>query len=556
MTKKKLLSGNSGTETEPELQKTRKSSKKQARIIHKLEDGFTKQRVIPDSTKIRTIATGSNSRIKMQLSGTSTQPVDSLRSKITPLDDKVCFNQEEVSGMKVEFPIALFCPKEAASILPGMVFNGAELLEKGQFVPEGTGQRKAITLRARCTSILKNTAAEVIPQVGEDFGEQLSAASGNLVHSSNFISLSPDKEVVCQSVETTIEDFLSVKTAPSIFFMDHSGANRFNLTSPKKNYYYLFSFRQKYLEINAGKLTSADDIFAENTGMQPEWYYIEQVDYGRMLHIVFESNISLQKFAATSAGVLSWEKFSSQISAEPDDSSMLRQISVQVQSGGEVSNFESNPKLIKTAVETYFAEPVNGLKLVPISFHVTDLWGNAISLKTEAIFRQKNFIHSKKLRVGLKSVTVLAAAGEWEPGYYEQLYGGISVYVFNDRQKVVLADGKEMPSYLESLNPPTTKIRFGAGEQPLRLKPGMTLDQTSSVLNSKSVNLTVENLHYRIEIHPNAKEEDTSTLQFTKHTDSFNKTVGQLLHEGIVEKTLFFNEGRSQVEVTVEISAY
>src|SRR5690606_8240254 len=127
------------------------------------------------------------------------------------------------------------------------------------------------------------------------------------------------------------------------------------------------------------------------------------------------------------------------------------------------------------------------------SSDLTDMEGNRLSLKTEAFLKQKNCLRTNKLRVGINSISVLQS--DDSENSYGQLFGSLSIYVYNDRQKVILADGREMPAYLESLNPPTTNIRYGAGEHPLRLKGGTKVHHSNPISTAKYVNLRVEKLH-------------------------------------------------------------
>lgn len=554
MTKKNLLTENSGPEAEPESGKKRTNSKKHVRSSENSANGITKLKGKPNYSKIRTITTRHNTRIRLQLSTMFAQPNVKLKSNISSLNEKTCFNCEEVTGVTVEYPIMVCQSAEASNILPGAVFSANDILERGKFVYHGMRQRKALTLKTVGSDGLKYTSEEVVPTVKEDFRQQLTSAAARLTDFSNCISSKPYVMADSQSAETTIEDFLTFKMAPSRFFIDESGAPSLNLTSPKKNYYYLFTFRQKFMTVSAGKLNGPDDIFTYPTERQPDWFYFEEVEYGRLLHIIFESNIRLDNFCKTANGALNWHKFNSGIAAEPSDSNLIKQISVKVHAGGGVPNPETDPKKIKAAVDDYFTEPVSEFQIVPLSFKATDMEGNRLSLKTEAFLKQKNCLRTNKLRVGIKSISVLQS--DASENSYGQLFGSLSIYVYNDRHKVILADGREMPAYLESLNPPTTKIRYGAGEHPLRLKAGTTLNRTNPILNNKYVNLTVENLHYRIKIYATGREEENLPSRDWKQTDEFDKTVGQILHEGILEKTLFFNEGNSQVELTIDINPY
>ncbi len=546
MTKKNIIAEEAGTKADPELSQKRKITIKQERKRVSTTNKEAKSASKVSCTKIRTLPMRNGNKIRMQFTTQFLQPSDSLKSKIKFLNEKIFYSEEEVGGTKLENPVAVSDPADCANLIPGTLFTGNELLEYGRIeIPEFTGH-KTVTLRARRSNSGKITESKIVQVNGNNFREEVTAAISQLINSSEFPDDVPETHL--QSAESTIEDFLKLKTAPSSFFMDATDANSTFSTASAANYFYLFSFRQNYVNISGHPSV---DSLAEKIRARDDCFFIEEVEYGRQLLIIFESHIRLDKFGITPTGTLNWEKFCSRLSAEPEDSNLLRQISLRVHAAGKPTYIETDAKKAKATVDEYFSGSFQEFPLIPVSLRISDLEGKPVCLKTEVFIRQKNGFTTRKIRVSIKSITLLPS--EDAVRSYEQLSGCLCIYIYNDKNRVMLADGKEMPSYLESLNPPTTRIRYGSTELPLNLKPGLTLDHSSSVLNCKPVSLVVDNLQYRIKIYPAGSNADGFTGVSGKQTDRFDKTIRELIQEGILEKTLFFNEGNSQVEVTVNI---
>ncbi len=547
MKKNQILEG-AGTEPDPEVSQKRKTTIKQEHIRASATKKEAKSGSKVSCTKIKTLAMRSGNKVRMQFTTQFLQPTDSLKSKIKFLNEKMHYSEEEAGGTKLENPVVISDPVDGANLIPGTLFSGNELLEHGRIeFPEIT-EPKTVTLRASRTTNSKIAERKIVQINGNNFREEVRAAIAQLIKLSEFDDV-PEKQL--QSAESTTVDFLKLKTLPSSFFMDATDAKSTVSTASAAKYFYMFFFRQNYLNISG---QPSLDFPSEKIQSRADSFYIEEVEYGRQLLLIFESHIRLDKFGISPTGTLNWEKFCSAISSEPEDSNLLKQLSLHVKAAGKPAYMETDARKAKAAVDEYFYTSFHELPPVPVSFRISDLQGKPVCLKTEVFIRQKNGLGSRKIRVSIKSITLLPA--EDSVLSYEQLSGCICIYIYNDKNRVMLADGKEMPSYLQSINPPTTRIRFTDGEQPLVLKPGATLDHSSSVLNCKPVSLAVDNLHYRIKIYPTGSNGDGLTGPLGKRSDSFDKTVRELIQEGILEKTLFFNEGNSQVEVTVNIIPY
>lgn len=546
MMKKNLIREGAGTETDPELSQKRKTTIKQERIRGSAIKKEAKSGSKVSCTKIRTLSMRNGNRIRMQFTTQFLQPTDSLKSKIKFLNEKMFYSEEEAGGTKLENPVAVSDPADGANLIPGTLFSGNELLERGRIESPEMTEHKTVILRASRSNSSKIAERKIVQVNGNDFREEVRAAIAQLINPCGFSENLPEKQL--QSAESTTEDFLKLKVAPSSYFMDVSSANNTVSNAQAANYFYMFFFTQNYMNISG---QPSLDFLTENIQLPSDCFYIDEVEYGRQLLIIFESPIRLDKIGMSPSGTLNWEKFCSALSAEPDDSNLIRQISLRVHGSGKSAYMETDVRKAKAAVDEYFAVPMPDCPPVPVSFRISDLQGKPVGLKTEVLIRQKNSLPTRKIRVSIKSITLLPAEDSLIS--YEELSGCICIYVYNDKNRVMLSDGKEMPSYLESLNPPTIRIRYGNADLPLRLKPGTTLNQSSSVLNSKPVNLSVDNLQYRIKIYPSGSKGEGITSQQDKRHDSFDKTVGQIIQEGILEKTLFFNEGNSQVEVTVNI---
>jgi len=499
-----------------------------------------------------------NGKVTVQLlGGTGLKHKDAIKLNRRKLDESLCFSLEEIKGMKIESPIVISDPTNSSNILPGAVFDGESLLNTGKFVYQKMKFRHPVTLRTPPSNIVKNTASKAIPSPGEDLTAKLGNATAALINSSNFISgSSPNKEAELKTVATTVQDYLNLKIASSAFFMGISGENNFSYSSSEKSYMYLFTFQQKCLDVIADQISNPTNVFTDPTGWNNNWFYIEQVEYGRRLHILVKSYKKLETYMGKQAGELNWGIVGGKFSVEEKESNLFKEITIEALALGGAPFTETDPKKIDAAIKKYFAVPYNKYNIVPLTFTITTLNGIPASLITEAFLDGKNCLKTNNVRVYIKEINAVVI-DDGASDVSEQLYGGINIFLYNENKKVVALDGKtEIKKVKTFPQLPTTYIAYGTEDHPIRVKYNSLYNEQSSVLANKFVDLTVLNLDYQIEIRPGMKEEDDFTDDVLKNqSGNFKMSLRNMLLEGIFSKTFFFNDGKTEIELTVGISA-
>lgn len=505
-------------------------------------------------TKKHTIGLKSG-KITVQIAGGYGSAKDGIKHNVSKLNDAKCFSKEEVSGMRIESPIKIADPSKASEILPGMVFNATKLLTSGKFTYEKVKVRKPVNLRIPASNIIKNTNASAVPEAGKDITGKLGEATRKLISSGNFNSnAQPNEASEVMALSTTLEDYLKLNIATSGFFMGISGENNFSFSSSTKGYHHLFTFEQKCVNVIADQAEGPKALFTDDGGWDTDWFYIKEVQYGRRLHIVVNSQKRLETYMGQHKGELNWGVVGGKFSVEEKTSSLFKETSIEVKAQGGAPFTETDPKKIAAAIDNYFKVPYSKYQVVPISFTITRLSGSDASLITEAFLDGKNCLNANKVRVKIKEINV-KIDDDGADDRSEQLFGQLNVYLYNDAKKLVLLDGKTSLPKIKNVEIPSGIISYGKEDAPLRVKRGRPLTEDSSALKNKYVDLSIQNLDYEIKLVPVMKEEDDFTDDvFNNQSGNYKKSIRTMLLEGSNVKTFLFTDGKSEVEFTIEIT--
>ena len=506
-------------------------------------------------SKSKTISTKTGKISVQFLGGFPVEAKNAIKHTTAKLTEASCFSKEEIKGRKIENPIIIADPSNASNILPGAVFSSNSLLNTGRFVYQKVKQRKPLNLSIPPSNIVKTTYKSIDIKPGEDSTLKIGQATAQLISSNNFNkNASPNEKSEAETIITTIEDYLSLNIATSGFFMGISGENNFNFTSSEKRYYYLFTFEQECVEVSASQIESKNDLFTDQSNWGTDWFYISSVIYGRRLHVLVNSYRKLETFVGQHKGELNWGVLGGKFSVEEKTSNLFSEITIEAKAQGGAPFTERDPKKIDAAIKKYFEVPYDKYNIVPLAYSITNLSGTPAGLFTEAFLDEKNCLKTEKIRVQLSSI-VLVQDDDGASDGSEQLYGKIAIFLYNDKKKKMLADGKTELKNIGGIDLPTGMITYGSEDSPLRVKKVSKFNKEHPALKNKYVDLTIKNLDYSIKLVPGMKEEDDfGDDTFKNQSGIFQTSIRNMLLNGENGKTFYFTHQKSEVMLTVEIT--
>lgn len=471
-------------------------------------------------------------------------PQKGISSKISNLgkDHPMCLTREQVSGMDIDTNIIVSNPENMTNLIPGNVISGSDFLNGGNLVFQEIKNRKSVTFTAS-SNLVKNKISEAKSSQGVDITPKIAKAVHDLTKPGNLSGM-PNVESNSEVSISTMYDSMSVQVGASGFFMGFAAEDEFKFSSEKYNYMYVFKFEQKCMSVRANQISNPSDLFFNPENSKGNWYYVNEVTYGRRLYIILETEFSLESYSNDFKGSWNWGVVGAELNQKTSGKSFTSFTNIRAVSQGGQPVAISDPKKVQNEIDKYFKKSYSEIDIVPLEFRLSDLYGQPISLVTEAFLDGNNCLKAKKIRIRIKELNCLVAD---DGGSNEQLYGSVGVMLFDEKGvPKMIGKNKGIPF-------PVASIVYAKESAPIVLYKGKPLTEKDPALKDKHITLNIKNLDYKLAIIPSMKEEDDFTDDEFKTNNKFNMSIRNMLLEGESVKTFEFRDGASKVHLTVGV---
>lgn len=472
---------------------------------------------------------------------------DATTRKITALTNPMCLTKEEVRGQKIESEIVLPQGSSVLQIVPGGVFDSQELLRSGQFKYVKWDKRMTYAINAS-SNLVKKTSATITASKDGISESAAHSVVKSLTKPNNFTGM-PNSSSNSELKRSTFQESLGLSIGASFFYMGISGEDQFSFSSEKYRYMYVYTFDQNFLAVSADGPSKPEDLFTDVAGLSPDALFLREVKYGRRLYVIMESEYDLEKYSNELKGSLEWGAVSAKLQQKNTGSKASEYINVRIQTqGGQAIALPDFTKLQAT-LDNYFQSSYGENDIVPLAYKVTDLSGTPVSLTANAFLDGNHCLEATKARVRLTQIEVKKAD---DGGDNEQIYGGVSIRLFNGNGKQVAVDGTtEMPK-VGNVTPPSGYITVAKEEAPLILKQG--LPKTFGINEQgKYIDVNLNNLDMTFQVEPIIKEQDDFEDDEFVTDNKLKKKLRQMLIEGQTTTTFEFRHDKSVLQLTIEI---
>ncbi len=471
---------------------------------------------------------------------------DEITTSSTPVNSAMCLTKEEVKGQKVENELIIADGSKASQLLPGGVIDAEMLLKSEEFVYMKMDKRKNISL-STSSNLAKVTSVTAKAMPGNNIEDELRTKVHLLKRPANLNGM-PNIKSTSQASVSTLEEKMGLDIGASAFYMGVSVSDNFSFSSEKYRYMYLYEFEQECLAVMANGISSPDDLFTEQTDMNPNWLYVREVKYGRRLYVLIESEYDLEKYSNELNGSLNWGVVSAAYSQKNSGSTLSTKTNIRIITQGGQPVALTDDKKLQATLDKYFAAGFTEFDIVPLSYKVTYMDGQPVSVISKAFLDGNNCLEKSKVRVRVKSIEVQVAD---DGGDNEQLYGSAIINLYNTAGKKVALDGKTALPDLPSLF--TGAITYAKEASPLILKVGQPKEFDINE-QGKYIDLTISSLDMTIEVKPTMKEKDDFTDDTFLTDNKLKRSIRKMLIEGSTTQVFEFRDDASKVILTVEIS--
>lgn len=397
--------------------------------------------------------------------GRGKQPKDNVRTNQKPSSDAMCFSKEEIRGQKIENLQVIIDASQASQILPGGVIDGEMLLKSGEFRYMKMNNRKPISV-SLVTNQGKRTNVTVDKKANNNMEDDLRAAV-NALKSPNNIGGMPNISSSSEVITSTMEENTGLKIGASFFYMGVKAENKLNFSSSSYHYMYVYQFEQECLSVVANTVSSPEELFTDGTGKDDNLLYIREVKYGRRLYVIIETENELQSYSDKLKSGLDWKAVEAQLSMDLSHSSVSDKINMRINTQGGSPIGAYDKKNVQKILDTYFSRPFKQMDIVPISYKMTYMDGEPVSIVSDAFLDGKNCLDKERLKIRLASVKCFKVQSE---GKNEEIYGGVNLFFYNAAGKQVLPDGKTLVP--QGVSMASHGFVFGSKDAPVSLRAG------------------------------------------------------------------------------------
>jgi len=344
----------------------------------------------------------------------------------TPAKSAMCLTKEEVRGQKIENELIIADGSKAVQILPGGVIDADVLLKSGEFKYMKMDNRKPISI-STTSNLARKTSETVNPGRNNNIEDELRSKVHALTRPSNLIGM-PNVRSSSEASVSTLQETTGINIGASFFYMGVSADNNFRFSSEQYRFMYLYQFEQECLPVIANGISSPEEIFKDVTGVNNNWLYIREVKYGRRLYVLMESEYDLAKYSNDLNGNLEWGVVSAALSVKTKGSSLSEKTNIRILTQGGQPVAVTDKSKLQSTLDNYFASKFSEMDIVPLSYKLTYLDGEPVSMISNAFLNGNNCLDKNKIRV---RVTKIQCQKIDDNKNNEEIYGSANIALFN-----------------------------------------------------------------------------------------------------------------------------
>lgn len=396
---------------------------------------------------------------------------DTTTRTISPLTKPMCLTKEEVRGQKVERDITLPQGSSSLNIIPGGVFNSQALLRTGEFRYLGWQNRKPYTITI-CSASAKQTSATVSAQTATGGISESAAAQAiqSLLASDNFIGV-PNRSSCSEMRWSTFQEGMGMSIGGSFFCLGLSGAQQFSFSSEKYRFLHAYTFEQVFFTASTTNPCEPEDLFNDARALNEDALILQEVKYGRRLHVIIESEYGLERCSNGLGGSLEWIVISAKLQQAKIAKEASEHIRIRIQTQDGISLVIDDFASLQRVVDAYFQSPCAENPICPLSYKVSDLQGKPVSLVTTAFLEGQHCLTSPKARVYLREIKVCGEDNSKET-FSEEIYGSVNLHLYNEFGRQIHRNGQFIEPLLGLGSAPTGTITIAKKDSPLKLVEG------------------------------------------------------------------------------------
>lgn len=475
-------------------------------------------------------------------------PRDDLKKKVKKSEDDMCLTTEEVTGQKIEDEILIADGSMALEILPGAVINTDELLRSGNFIYEHMDIRKPFSL-STTSNLAKRNSIRVDESRGGGIREaDLRDAVFTLTSPNNFGREMPNASSASSMEVSTFQESLGVEVGASFFYLGVGAQADFRFSSEKYRYMYLYTFDQVFLPVLADEIRSADALFSETVTATEQMAFIREVKYGRRLYVLLESEYETESYKTELQGKANWLAVSAALSQSTKGSKLQSSTNLRILTQGGQQLAVSDPAKLQKTIDDYFASKYSANDIVPLSYRLTTLEGQPMSLVMETFLNSKNCLKTDRFRVRLSTV----ALDQTDNGKSQEIYGGANINLYTASGQKVFPDGRS-PVPATGINMSSAGVTFASKDLSLELQP-----KKEKVFGpneqGRYLEFLVHDLDMEIEIRPYMKERDSLSDDEFGTNNRFRKSLREILLEGTPTTTFELQTKQTRTRMIFEIA--
>ncbi|MFN9661475.1 MAG: hypothetical protein ACK6BC_14110 [Cyanobacteriota bacterium] len=507
--------------------------------------------VIPLTTKVVRYAVGHGCQSHVTLQWCKgLHWKDATTRAISPLTKPMCLIKEEVRGEKVEREIVLPPGSASLQLIPGGVFATQELLKSGQFKYHSWAERKPYQIHGIATHAQQTIASVAAEEGGGSSEYAATQAIQSLIRPANFFG-TPNRSSSSEMRWSTFQDSMGLNIGGSFFYLGFLGERPFSFSAEKYRYMYVYTFEQTFLSATVDRPSQPEDLFCTGTTFDEDDLFLQEVKYGRRLHVIIESEYPLERCFNSLHGGLEWIVIAAKLQQSTFAKKASKHIKIRIQSQDGKSYLVTNYSQLQSMIDGYFQSICDQNPISPLSYKVSDLAGVPVSLLTTACLDGQQCLTSPKARVLLKEVKLCGPANNRETSS-EEIYGSISLHLYNEFGKQIYRDGQSIEPRPGLCQIPAGTILVAGEEAPLKLVAGQP-QRFGANEQEKYIDVDITNLDMIFQVEPLIKKKtDTGYHIFTSAT-VLKKNLRQMLIEGSMGTTFQCRHNQWLLELSVDI---
>lgn len=479
----------------------------------------------------------------------NTQSKSTLKTAKTSSNSAMCLSKDETEGMIIESEQKVIDAKVAGSLVPGLVVSAATLFQSSEFDPQNDTHRKLVELSTP-SGVSKVNFKSVAPT---DIGlfNKLQAEVAKLYSISNFNSKNPAPNISQKSEvkESTSNDKTALSLGISAAYMGISAENNFSFSEEKYRYMYIFETEQRAIVIKSNPVSSPDDLFNDNTAMNKDWLYIDEVTYGRRAYVKIETEMDLKTWSNDFSGSFDYGVMKVAAKSKVSGETFKKKINMTVISqGGDIIGTSRDPEKIDSIVNAFLKAPYSNV--FPLYYKAVYMDGTPVSFAAEAFLNENNCLDTKKVRIRVSQLYPKKTDDSGGDNN-EEIYGGILVYMRKANGQLILPNGDVLP---QGFPLPSGIITYAKESA-----PKICIQDNAIIFpwNQQPyyLDVTIPDLDVVFELQPYMIEDDgpMPNDKFVTN-EKFKKTLRKMLLEGSTTATFEFQYDKAVIIMVIDIA--